>query len=107
MLWSFAHVSIIESYSRPEFTDTLAIKAGRHPILEKVQGAGTVVANDVFCCEQSSFQLVQGPNMSGKSTYLRQVALITVMAMCGCFVPAEYASIRCASPPCPAWAVDR
>ncbi|KZV81113.1 hypothetical protein EXIGLDRAFT_844900 [Exidia glandulosa HHB12029] len=94
MLWSFAHVSIIESYSRPEFTDTLAIKSGRHPILEKVQGAGSVVPNDVFCCEQSSFQLIQGPNLSGKSTYIRQIALITIMAMCGCFVPAEYASVR-------------
>lgn len=53
--------------ARPEFTDTLAIKAGRHPILEKVQGAGSVVPNDVFCCEQSSFQLVQGPKYAPRS----------------------------------------
>ncbi|EJD04505.1 uncharacterized protein FOMMEDRAFT_83663 [Fomitiporia mediterranea MF3/22] len=90
MLWSFVHASIL----RPEFTGTLAIKAGRHPTLEKVQSAGALVANDVYCCEASSFQLIQGPNMSGKSTYLRQVALLTVMAMCGCFVPAEYASFK-------------
>ncbi|KIJ45044.1 hypothetical protein M422DRAFT_167040 [Sphaerobolus stellatus SS14] len=91
MLWSFAHASIL----RPEFTGTLAIKAGRHPILENVQSsAGTLVPNDVYCCDSSSFQLIQGPNMSGKSTYLRQVGLLTVMAMCGCFVPAEYASFR-------------
>ncbi|KAI0935607.1 hypothetical protein AcV5_003986 [Taiwanofungus camphoratus] len=90
MLWSFAHASIF----RPEFTGTLAIKAGRHPILENVQSAGTLVPNDVYCCEASSFQIVQGPNMSGKSTYLRQIGLLTVMAMCGCFVPAEYGSFR-------------
>ncbi len=46
---------------RPEFTGTLAIKAGRHPILEGVQSAGTLVPNDVYCCETSCFQIVQGP----------------------------------------------
>ncbi|KAJ7153512.1 muts domain V-domain-containing protein [Mycena crocata] len=90
MLWSFAHTSII----RPEFTGTLAIKSGRHPILETITSAGTLVPNDVYCDDSSSFQIVQGPNMSGKSTYLRQVGLLTVLAMCGCFVPAEYASFR-------------
>ncbi|KAI0717509.1 muts domain V-domain-containing protein [Cerioporus squamosus] len=90
LLWSFAHASI----PRPEFTGTLAIKGGRHPVLECVQSAGATVPNDVFCCEASSFQIVQGPNMSGKSTYLRQIALLAVMAMCGCFVPAEYGSFR-------------
>ncbi|TFK57730.1 hypothetical protein OE88DRAFT_1671924 [Heliocybe sulcata] len=94
MLWSFAHASILRNYVRPEFTGTLAIKAGRHPVLESVQSPGTLVPNDVYCCEASSFQIVQGPNMSGKSTYLRQIGLLTVMAMCGCFVPAEYASFR-------------
>ncbi|KAJ3753257.1 muts domain V-domain-containing protein [Lentinula raphanica] len=90
MLWAFAHSAII----RPEFTGTLAVKSGRHPILETVQSAGTLVPNDVFCDDSSSFQIIQGPNMSGKSTYLRQVALLSVMAMCGSFVPAEYASFR-------------
>ncbi|RDX51557.1 hypothetical protein OH76DRAFT_1378852 [Lentinus brumalis] len=94
LLWSFAHASILRNYTRPEFTGTLAIKGGRHPVLECVQSAGATVPNDVFCCEASSFQIVQGPNMSGKSTYLRQIALLTVMAMCGCFVPAEYGSFR-------------
>ncbi|KAF8588523.1 hypothetical protein K439DRAFT_1406319 [Ramaria rubella] len=95
MLWSFSHSSILRNYVRPEFTGTLAIKAGRHPILESLQSsAGTLVPNDVYCCESSSFQLVQGPNMSGKSTYLRQIGLLTILAMCGCFVPAEYASFR-------------
>ncbi|KAF8641530.1 hypothetical protein AX16_009908 [Volvariella volvacea WC 439] len=90
MLWSFAHVSI----SRPEFTGTLAIKSGRHPILETIQPPGTLVPNDVYCDDSSSFQMIQGPNMSGKSTYLRQIGLLIVMAMAGCFVPAEYASFR-------------
>ncbi|KAF7297326.1 MutS 4 [Mycena indigotica] len=94
MLWSFAHTSIMHNYVRPEFTGTLAIKSGRHPILETVNSAGNLVPNDVYCDDSSSFQIVQGPNMSGKSTYLRQVGLLTVLAMCGCFVPAEYASFR-------------
>ncbi|KAJ6554549.1 muts domain V-domain-containing protein [Mycena capillaripes] len=94
MLWSFAHTSIMHNYVRPEFTGTLAIKSGRHPILETIKSAGTLVPNDVYCDDSSSFQIVQGPNMSGKSTYLRQVGLLTVLAMCGCFVPAEYASFR-------------
>ncbi|KAJ7591554.1 muts domain V-domain-containing protein [Mycena floridula] len=85
MLWSFAHASII----RPEFTGTLAVKAGRHPILETLQSTANLVPNDVYCDDSSAFQVIQGPN-----TYLRQVGLLTVMAMCGCFVPAEYASFR-------------
>ncbi|KIK81485.1 hypothetical protein PAXRUDRAFT_35858 [Paxillus rubicundulus Ve08.2h10] len=85
LLWSFAHASII----RPEFTGTLAVKSGRHPILETVQAAGTLVPNDIYCCDVSHFQIVQG-----KSTYLRQTGLLAIMAMCGCFVPAEYASFR-------------
>ncbi|KIO30888.1 hypothetical protein M407DRAFT_221987 [Tulasnella calospora MUT 4182] len=90
MLWSFAHVSIL----RPEFTGTLAIKGGRHPVLEKVLDVGVFVPNDAYICDASTFQLIHGPNMSGKSTYLRQIGVMTVMAMCGCFVPAEYASFR-------------
>ncbi|KAI1790487.1 muts domain V-domain-containing protein, partial [Ganoderma leucocontextum] len=94
LLWSFAHASILRNYVRPEFTGTLAIKGGRHPVLECVQSAGATIPNDVYCCEASSFQVVQGPNMSGKSTYLRQIALLTTMAMCGCFIPVEYGSFR-------------
>ncbi|PPQ98977.1 hypothetical protein CVT24_003473 [Panaeolus cyanescens] len=94
MMWSFAHTSIIRNYVRPEFTGTLAIKSGRHPILEAVKSVGTLVPNDVYCDDSSSFQIIQGPNMSGKSTYLRQTGLLAIMAMCGCFVPAEYASFR-------------
>ncbi|KAF9235861.1 DNA mismatch repair protein MutS [Melanogaster broomeanus] len=85
LLWSFAHASII----RPEFTGTLAVKSGRHPILENVQAAGALVPNDIYCCDVSHFQIIQGPN-----TYLRQIGLLVIMATCGCFVPAEYASFR-------------
>lgn len=85
---------LVQNYVRPEFTGTLAIKAGRHPILGIVKTAGALVPNDTYCCDSSSFQLIRGPNMSGKSTYLRQVGLLTIMGMCGCFVPAEYASFR-------------
>ncbi|KAJ7271034.1 muts domain V-domain-containing protein [Mycena rebaudengoi] len=81
MLWSFAHTSIMRNYVRPEFTGTLAIKSGRHPVLETITSAGTLVPNDVYCDDSSSFQIVQGPNMSGKSTYLRQVGLLTVLAI--------------------------
>ncbi|EIN13274.1 hypothetical protein PUNSTDRAFT_109550 [Punctularia strigosozonata HHB-11173 SS5] len=90
MLSAFAHVSIL----RPEFTGTLAVKAGRHPILEGVQAAGMLVPNDVYCCGATTFQMVHGPNMSGKSTYLRQIGLLTIMGMAGSFVPAQYASFR-------------
>jgi DNA mismatch repair protein MSH4 len=132
---------------RPEFTGTLAIKAGRHPVLGIIKTAGALVPNDTYCCDSSSFQLIRGPKLStallsllplpwcplstlsdvaifvaacqvglcdiitatrrsylspwcitftrtGKSTYLRQVGLLTIMGMCGCFVPAEYASFR-------------
>ncbi|KAL9709248.1 MutS protein msh4 [Leucoagaricus gongylophorus] len=61
--------------------------------MEAVQAAGTLVPNDVYCDDASSFQVIQGPNMSGKSTYLRQVGLLTVMTMCGCFFPAEYPTV--------------
>ncbi|KAA1468307.1 hypothetical protein DENSPDRAFT_771670 [Dentipellis sp. KUC8613] len=99
MLWSFAHVSIRKAcVVRPEFTGTLAVKSGRHPVLDSIQTAGTLVPNDVYCTDSSAFQIIQGPKMvftymyTGKSTYLRQIGLLTVMAMCGCFVPAQYAS---------------
>lgn len=90
-----SHTSSFNQTSvRPEFTGTLAIKSGRHPILENVQSVGTLVPNDVYCSDSTAFQMLQGPNMSGKSTYLKQVGLLTIMAQCGCFVPAEYASFR-------------
>ena len=67
---------------RPEFTDTLAIKQGRHPILERIVGQQPV-SNNSYISEGSNFVIITGPNMSGKSTYLKQVALCQIMAQIG------------------------
>ncbi|KAF8941708.1 MutS protein msh4 [Haplosporangium gracile] len=93
MLLSFAHQSTISDFVRPEFTDTLVIKQGRHPILEKISSLA-FIPNDTYAGSLNTFQIITGPNMSGKSTYLRQVALLTIMAQIASFVPAEYASFR-------------
>ncbi|KAK6172054.1 hypothetical protein SNE40_018018 [Patella caerulea] len=95
MLVSFAHACTLSSYVRPIFTDTLAIKQGRHPILEKI-GLNAPVPNNTYAAEDNNFIVITGPNMSGKSTYLRQVALLQIMAQTGSFVPAQYASFRSA-----------
>ncbi|GAB5575192.1 mutS protein homolog 4 isoform X1 [Prionailurus iriomotensis] len=80
---------------RPEFTDTLAIKQGWHPILEKIS-VEKPIANNTFITEGSNFLIITGPNMSGKSTYLKQIALCQIMAQIGSYVPAEYSSFRIA-----------
>ena len=61
---------------RPEFTDTLAIKQGKHPVLAKF--SSTVIANNVYASEGSNFNIITGPNMGGKSTYLKMVPLLQV-----------------------------
>ncbi|XP_021052643.1 mutS protein homolog 4 [Mus pahari] len=96
MLLSFAHACTLSDYVRPEFTDTLAIKQGWHPILEKIS-AEKPVANNTYITEGSNVVIITGPNMSGKSTYLKQIALCQVMAQIGSYVPAEYASFRIAA----------
>ncbi|XP_052009228.1 mutS protein homolog 4 [Xyrauchen texanus] len=95
MLLSLAHACTVSDYVRPEFTDTLAIKQGRHPILERISGQQPI-SNNSYISEGSNFVIITGPNMSGKSTYLKQVALCQIMAQIGSFVPAEYASFRIA-----------
>uniref|UniRef100_A0A3Q2DG95 MutS homolog 4 n=1 Tax=Cyprinodon variegatus TaxID=28743 RepID=A0A3Q2DG95_CYPVA len=95
MLLSLASACTISDYVRPEFTDTLAIKQGRHPILERL-ARQQPVSNNSYISEGSNFVIITGPNMSGKSTYLKQVALCQIMAQIGSFVPAEYASFRIA-----------
>ncbi|XP_072198687.1 mutS protein homolog 4 [Excalfactoria chinensis] len=95
MLLSFAHACTISDYVRPEFTDTLAIKQGWHPILEKI-AMEKPVSNNVYLTEGSNFLIITGPNMSGKSTYLKQIALCQIMAQIGSYVPAEYCSFRIA-----------
>lgn len=91
MIASFAQLVTVQDYCRPELTDTLAIKSGRHPIREKIH-TEKFVPNDAYATQQSRFQIITGCNMSGKSTYIRSLALMTVMAQIGCFVPAAYAS---------------
>ncbi|KAI9276945.1 muts domain V-domain-containing protein, partial [Phascolomyces articulosus] len=93
MLLSFGHCCSVSEYVRPEFTNTLAIESGRHPIMETVQRE-PVIPNNTFMSLSSSFQLITGPNMSGKTCYIKQVALLTIMAQAGSFVPATYASFR-------------
>ncbi|GAA6003628.1 MutS family protein MSH4 [Rhodotorula paludigena] len=95
MLSAFADVSSKHDCVRPEWTDTLAIKSGRHPLHEQFRMSdGAFVPNDTYASDSASFQLIFGPNMSGKSTLLRQIALLHIMAQIGCFVPAHYASFR-------------
>lgn len=77
-----------------QFTGKIAIRKGVHPLLACVRGADNVVPNDAFADEDTAFFLVTGPNMSGKTTYLKQIALLTIMASIGSFVPAEYASFK-------------
>ncbi|KAL8867287.1 MAG: hypothetical protein Q9174_005758 [Haloplaca sp. 1 TL-2023] len=91
MIASFAQLVTVQDYCRPELTDTFAIKGSRHPIREKIH-AEKFVPNDAYATQQSRFQIITGCNMSGKSTYIRSLALMTVMAQIGCFVPATYAS---------------
>ncbi|KKA16378.1 DNA mismatch repair protein [Rasamsonia emersonii CBS 393.64] len=91
MLAAFAQLVTTQEYVRPELTDVLAIKSGRHPIQEKIH-RGKFVPNDTYAAQQSRFQIITGCNMSGKSTYIRSIALMTIMAHIGCFVPADYAS---------------
>ncbi|XP_053927088.1 mutS protein homolog 4 isoform X4 [Cuculus canorus] len=95
MLLSFAHACTLSDYVRPEFTDTLAIKQGWHPILEKI-AVEKPVSNNTYLTEGNNFVIITGPNMSGKSTYLKQIALCQIMAQIGSYVPAEYCSFRIA-----------
>ena len=88
---SLAHLVTTQDYCRPELTHTLALKSGRHPIREKIY-TEKYVPNDAYATRQSRFQVITGCNMSGKSTYIRSIALMAVMAQIGCFVPAFYAS---------------
>ncbi|MCL2356791.1 MAG: DNA mismatch repair protein MutS [Defluviitaleaceae bacterium] len=93
-LQSLAEVAERNGYVKPEITGTsrIYIKDGRHPVVEKLT-AGTFVPNDTEMCAESRMTIITGPNMAGKSTYMRQVALITLMAQIGSFVPATAAEI--------------
>lgn len=93
---SLAEVAVREGYTRPALTEdnVLVIHAGRHPMVEKLLEGGTrYVPNDTHFDTATRVHIITGPNMSGKSTYIRQVALITLMAQIGSFVPADEATI--------------
>ena len=96
VITSFAQVAEDMNYCMPEVnnTGTIDIKGGRHPVIEKILGAGSFVENDTYLDKDDNrLSIITGPNMAGKSTYMRQVALITLMAQIGSFVPAQSAKI--------------
>lgn len=95
-LMSLAILAVESNYCKPNITNdgAISIKDGKHPVVEKVIPSGTFVANNTFINNKEDMLLIiTGPNMAGKSTYMRQVALITLMAQIGSFVPASSASI--------------
>ena len=96
VLCSFAQVAEDFNYCMPEVDDSgiIDVKDGRHPVIEKMLPSGAFVANDTYLDKDSNrVSIITGPNMAGKSTYMRQVALITLMAQIGSFVPATSAHI--------------
>ena len=92
---SFAQVASEQNYVRPELSEgiSIEIKNGRHPVVETTLSSGGFIANDTALTESDRIHILTGPNMSGKSTYLRQVALIVLLAQIGSYVPAESAAI--------------
>lgn len=101
VLLSFANTAVESNYVRPEMTTTeeLYIKDGRHPVVEKILPMGKYVSNDlrliadVHNSADTQFMILTGPNMAGKSTYMRQNALIVILAQIGSFVPATAARV--------------
>lgn len=96
VLCSFAYVSLKNEYTKPDIAidGVIDIVDGRHPVVELMLKDEIYVPNDTYLDMNSNrMQIITGPNMSGKSTYMRQVALITLMAQIGCFVPAKRAKI--------------
>lgn len=96
VLTSFAQVAEEMNYCKPTINKEgiLDIKEGRHPVIEKMLSSGEFVSNDTYLdTDQNRLAIITGPNMAGKSTYMRQVALITLMAQIGSFVPATTATI--------------
>lgn len=95
-LASLAYVAEKNNYVRPNINENgiIDIKNGRHPVVEKMLSGGSFVANDTYLNNvESRISIITGPNMAGKSTYMRQTALIVLMAQIGSYVPAEYADI--------------
>jgi DNA mismatch repair protein MutS len=96
VLCSFANIAIANNYTKPEMAidGVIDIRNGRHPVVELMQTEEVFVPNDTYLdLTDNRMVIITGPNMSGKSTYMRQTALITLMAQIGSFVPADYAKI--------------
>lgn len=96
VLCSFADVSLRNQYVKPDITldGSIDIKSGRHPVVELMLTEEMFVPNDIYLDTKANrMSIITGPNMSGKSTYMRQTALIVLMAQIGCFVPADSAKI--------------
>ncbi len=95
VLAALADVAEREGYSRPEMTDDFALEiaAGRHPVVERMMPRDKFIPNDVTMLEDARLLVLTGPNMAGKSTILRQVGLIVLLAQIGSFVPAQRARI--------------
>ena len=95
VMCSFAEVSTNNQYVRPTFNDNNEVKVinGRHPVMEAINRFDSYVPNDVNINDNKHFMLISGPNMGGKSTYMKQVALTSIMAQIGCFVAASEASL--------------
>lgn len=96
VLQCFAQVSEAYHFTKPALSNTnrnLSIKEGRHPVVERVIGKEKFVPNSILMDEDNTILLITGPNMSGKSTFMRQVALIVILSQMGCFVPAEDAEL--------------
>ena len=95
VLQSFAAVAEKQRFVRPEFIErpSIEIDKGRHAVVEKVMGAQTYIPNSISMDENVNVQLITGPNMSGKSTYMRQLAIIVIMAQMGSYVSAESAQL--------------
>ena len=94
MLQAFSVVSDEYKYTRPQITDENKVKLieSRHPVVEKVLN-NNYVSNDIVMDNNTSILLITGPNMAGKSTYMRQMAITVIMAQMGCFVPAKEAQL--------------
>lgn len=95
-LLSLSEVAVEYNYTRPKIGKAvkhILIENGRHPVVEKIVGARNYIANDTLLDDGCKTMIITGPNMSGKSTYMRQVALITLLAHIGSFVPASRAEI--------------
>ncbi|WP_180960225.1 DNA mismatch repair protein MutS [Neobacillus cucumis] len=93
VLQCFAQVSEERRYVKPQFSNErrVVVKDGRHPVVEKVLNTQEYVPNDCWMDSDREVLLITGPNMSGKSTYMRQIALISILAQIGCYVPATEA----------------